>query len=491
MSACLMILALAFITSLVATLAVRWGARRLGVVDRPDDYRKLHLRKVPLLGGVAIYVGFLAPVAVLLVWRQTEAGALLHARAGEVGVLLAAALVALATGIVDDVRGLPVHWKLIGQAVAASLAFAGGYAIGVISNPFGQPIVLGLLSFPVTLLWFIGCMNAVNLLDGLDGLAAGVCLFAGLTLLLVSLAFGQTLSVLLMASLSGAVFGFLLLNLYPASIFLGDSGSLVLGFLLAALSLQGARKSEATVALLIPFVAMGVPILDTALAILRRWARRLPVSAADRQHIHHVLLAMGLSQRQVVMVLYAACVALGAAALTLTASRSLVSLIVLGTLTVMALACIRVFGGLRFGDLWRRLAGGWKRRRQLAEAKVSVERVVVRMQTVADVDHLWQFFCTGLDSLGLDFAVLHLFTTGNPEPQILHWHPHGEPAAGPEGEELDSWLAHFKVRCNGHMFGNLNLGKHIRSGTMLTDTPELVDRLRHEMATHMERLAAG
>ena len=490
MTGCFLAFGLALVASVVLTLAVRWAARRLGVVDKPDHYRKVHQRDVPLLGGVAIYLGFLTPIVVLLLVRRADGSALVHGRPGEVRILAAAAALALLTGLVDDVWRIRARWKLIGQAIAASLAFAGGYAISVVSNPFGEPIALGLLSYPVTLLWFIGCMNAVNLLDGLDGLAAGVCLFASLTLLLVSLTFGHALTVLLMACLAGAVLGFLAFNFHPATIFLGDSGSLVLGFLVAALALQSARKSEAVVALLIPFVALGVPIFDTALAILRRWSRRLPISAADRQHVHHVLLAMGLSHRQVVLLLYAACVALGAVATFMTASRDAVSAVMLAALILVALVCVRVLGGMRFGDLWRRLNSEWKERRRVADARISVERTVARMRTVTDVSTLWQAFCAGLEGLGLDFAELRLQPAGGTAPLVLSWKP-GRVADPPGEDPAETWLGHFRLQCNGHMFGQLDLGKSIETGPLLPDAPGLVDRLRGEMASHVERLSSG
>jgi UDP-GlcNAc:undecaprenyl-phosphate GlcNAc-1-phosphate transferase len=360
----------------------------------------------------------------------------------------------------------------------------------VVSNPFGEPVSLGPFSLPVTLFWFLGCMNAVNLLDGLDGLAAGVCLFASVTLLLVSLLFGQVLSVLLMACLSGAILGFLLFNFHPASIFLGDSGSMALGFLIAALSLLGARKTETAVALLIPFIALGLPIFDTVLAILRRWQRKLPISAADREHVHHVLLAMGLNHRQAVLILYMTCVVLGGAALLLTAGRDEVTLLVLGSLGILAFVCVRIFGGMRFLDLWGRLSSGFAERHRTAEAKVSVEKAVARMRSVKDTSALWQAFCEGLKSLDLDFAVLQLYTAGEPTPQVFTWAAGQKQVTKYQQTEPENWSARLRLQANGHMFGRLELGKSVDDGPMLADAPELVDRLRSEMATHMERLAA-
>ncbi|MHC4479552.1 MAG: glycosyltransferase family 4 protein [Planctomycetota bacterium] len=489
MTTCLVAFCLAFLVALAATVAVRAGASRLQIVDKPDQFRKVHRREVPLLGGLAIYVAFAAPVVALCVLYRNAFSVILYRHRSELRALLAGGGLVLAMGAVDDVRSLPARWKLLIQAAAASVAFAGGYSIQIVSNPFGEPLALGMLSFPVTLLWFLCCMNAVNLLDGLDGLAAGVCLFASMTLLLVSLMFGKVLSMLLMACLSGAILGFLMFNFYPASIFLGDSGSMVLGFLLAALSLHGARKTETAIALLIPFIALGLPIFDTMLAILRRWLRRLPISAADREHVHHVLLAMGLSHRQVVLILYVACVMLGGAALLITAGRDEVTLLVLGSLAVLAFVCVRIFGGMRFLDLWRRLSSEWRRRHCVAEAKVSVQRALAQMSRVATTDALWRAFCNGLEGMGIDFAILQVFGGNGSPPQVLTWPEN--PAEAFALNRPESWRARLKVQINGHMFGEVELGKSVDRGPLLSDAPELVDRLRREMAAHMERLCSA
>jgi UDP-GlcNAc:undecaprenyl-phosphate GlcNAc-1-phosphate transferase len=497
MTTCLVAFAVAFAVALAATVAVRAGARRLGVVDRPDRFRKLHSREVPLLGGVAVYVGFAAPVLALLFLHHNALSVLLHESAGQVAALIVGGGLVLGVGALDDVRGVPARWKLIAQASAASMAFAGGFGISTVSNPFGPPLALGLLSYPVTLLWLVGCMNAVNLLDGLDGLAAGVCLFAAMTLCLVSLLFDQMLSMLLMLCLSGSVLAFLLFNFHPATVFLGDSGSLLLGFLMGCLSLSAARKTEATIALIIPFVALGLPVFDTMLAVLRRWLRRLPLSTADRRHVHHVLLSMGLSHRQAVLALYAACLLLGAAALLITAGRDEVTLLVLGSLAIMAFVCVRLFGGMRFLDLWSRLSAGLAQRHDSAEARISVERAIARMNAVRDTRELWQAFCGCLEGLRLDFAVLQLFPRDAAQPQVFAWvSPQQEDAPGGAPSQsadmpVEGWSAQLQVRFNGHSFGRLRVGRKAGRGPPLADAPELVDRLRAEMANQMERLAIG
>ena len=488
MTTCLVAFAVAFIVALGATRVVRSAATRLGVVDKPDNYRKTHQRTVPRLGGVAIYIAFAAPIVILYFFRHNLLSDALHQQSILIMALLAAGAMVLGIGIVDDVWDLRARWKLLLQIVPASVAIAAGYSIGKVSMPFSQSVTLGVFALPVTLFWFLGCMNAVNFLDGLDGLAAGVCLFATLTLLLVSVFFGNVGSILLMCCLSGAILGFLIFNFHPASIFLGDSGSMLLGFLVAALSLLGSRKAETTVALLVPFIALGLPIFDTTLTILRRWCRKLPISAADRQHIHHVLLAMGLSHKQVVLVLYFICIVLGAAALIITAGRSEVTIIVIGSLAITAFVCVRVFGGLRFAHLWGRFFEELARRQQSADAKVAVEKVVSYMRSATDTDSLWELFSTGADRLGLDHASLRMFGESETMQRVFTWdHDHAaEPNETPP--QAENWGAQLHIHNNGLVLGELKLIKFIHDSPLPADTPELVDRLRREMGAQMERL---
>lgn len=487
MSSCLAAFVLAFVVACVATATVRRIALRLRVVDEPDHFRKIHQRAVPLLGGIAIHVAFAAPIVVLYFFYRNAVSQLLHEHPAQLLALAVGGTVVLAMGVFDDVRGLPARWKLLLQIVAATVAFSGGYSIRAITNPFGQPLVLGVLSYPATLLWLLCCMNAVNLLDGLDGLAAGVCLFASITLFLVSLFFGNVMSMLLMACLSGAILGFLLFNFHPASIFLGDGGSMLLGFLVGALSLLGTRKTEAAIALLIPVILLGLPILDTVLAVLRRWCRRLPIAAADRRHIHHALLAMGLSHRQAVLVLYVVCVVLCCAALLVTAGRNEVTIMVLGSLGIIAFVCVRVFGGVRGVDLWKRFTQEMERRQRCADARVAVEKAMQRMQDAENSSAVWEAFREALGRLDFDFATLRLNGNSGSQPTTLTWSSHDAHALSAEDLGTDGWFARLGVRSNGWTLGELELGRLGRE-TPLPEAPELLGKLRDQMSEKMATL---
>lgn len=283
------------------TPLVKKFAFRTGAVDYPDSGasgRRVHVYPTPRLGGLAIYLGFILPILPLL----PEEGSRLY------GLLLGATLV-LTVGVVDDYRNLSPRIKLGGQIVAALIFIYLGNRVLWLSNPWAQGLQdamwhIGPWSVPLTLLWMVGVTNTINLIDGLDGLAAGVTTIASLTLLLVALQQGQGSIVVLTAALAGSTLGFLPYNFNPAQIFMGDGGSLFLGFVLAAIAVKGTLKSATVIALAVPMVALGLPIIDTFLAIIRRYRKGSPIFEADKGHLHHRLLERGLNQRQAVLFLY-------------------------------------------------------------------------------------------------------------------------------------------------------------------------------------------
>jgi UDP-GlcNAc:undecaprenyl-phosphate/decaprenyl-phosphate GlcNAc-1-phosphate transferase len=478
---------LAFLLSLLSTRLVMRLAWRLDMVDRPDGFRKVHERVTPRLGGVAIFVAFVIPVLVLFSCSElsTVTKALLRQKTELIGVLIGASIV-LVFGVLDDKFDLRPRWKLLWQLATAGIMYQLGFSIGAVSIPFGGSFHLGLFALPVTLFWFVGCMNAVNLLDGLDGLAAGASLFVSMTLLLVSIHFNNVLGMLMMGCLSGAILGFLLFNFPPAKIFLGDSGSMLLGFLIAALSLVGAsRKAEATVALFIPIVALGLPILDTSIAIVRRWYKKLPISAPDRQHIHHTLVSMGYSQRRAVLTLYVICLLLAAAALVITFARSEVVLFVIGSLIVTAFVCIRIFSGVRLADVLDKLSDDAERRQRSSQARVLMEQAVERMRHANGIAGLWSACVRVFEELGLDRAQLVL---GSAPLDTWAWQ-NKEGESGQEDASADEWSARLGLRHDSRFIGELVVGKAIREQSFLPETAELLDRLRSELTDHILRVS--
>lgn len=305
---------LAFGLSLLVTPLVKKWSFKCGAIDRPDQ-RKVHKRVMPRLGGLAIYLSFIIAVALTRDITLQVAGLLVG---GTIIILL---------GFLDDTRGISPRVKLAGQVVAALAVIPFGLEVKILTNPFSdQWITLGLLSIPVTVLWIVSVTNAVNLIDGLDGLAGGTTFIAALTLAAVvwieaaasGASPGQWDAIILALILASAVIGFLRYNFYPAKIFLGDSGSMYLGFSLATLSVMGLAKTATFISVIIPVVILGIPLLDTTFAIVRRYYGHRPIFQADREHLHHRLLKLGLSHRQAVLSIYGVNVVLGLSAIALT-----------------------------------------------------------------------------------------------------------------------------------------------------------------------------
>ncbi|NPV69732.1 MAG: undecaprenyl/decaprenyl-phosphate alpha-N-acetylglucosaminyl 1-phosphate transferase [Firmicutes bacterium] len=321
------------LVSLAMTPAVRGLALRFKAYSQPCA-RSVHTTPVPHMGGVSIYVGF--AVAVLTVLRRPSPEMM--------GVLVAGGF-ALILGIIDDFRALSPKLKLVGQIGVALVLTFFGVRIDFLTNPYGGMILLGKLAVPLTVFWVVALMNVVNLIDGLDGLAGGTVAIASLTLMFVAAQRFQAVTAILSAAIAGSALGFLPYNFNPAKIFMGDAGAMFLGCALASVSAEGALKSATAIAL-VPVIALGLPIFDTAFAIVRRVCNGRSVASADRSHIHHRLLEMGLSQKQAVVLLYMASGLLGLTAI-LSSELDLRT-----SMPITALVLLGMFAGLKaFGIL--------------------------------------------------------------------------------------------------------------------------------------------
>ena len=300
----------AALVALISTPVVRSLAFRVGAVDVPKDSRRMHNHPIPRMGGLGIYLGFILSVLLFLPLTSELRG-----------MLLGSTIIAV-LGIFDDIYALPALPKFFIQIGAALVAVLGGNRIMFLSNPnifSKEPFWdLGWLSIPITVLWIVGITNAVNLIDGLDGLACGVSTISSMTLLVIALVMEEPDVAILMAALSGACIGFLPYNLNPAKIFMGDTGSTFLGFILAVVSIQGLFKFYTIISFAVPFLMLGLPIFDTCFAILRRVSHGQSPMKPDRGHIHHRLIDMGFSQKQAVAVLYIISAILGLSAVVLT-----------------------------------------------------------------------------------------------------------------------------------------------------------------------------
>ena len=292
-SAIYALLIAAVITFALTPVAMR-AAWRLGVVDRPGG-RRIHDRPIPLLGGVAILAGIVVAVLPNLDVDRRYAS-----------ILIGAGLICL-LGVIDDRFGIPPLPKLLGQIACAAIPVATGMTIDSITIPLIEPstVSFGVLAYPLTIIFIVAVANVVNLADGMDGLAAGVCGISALTFAILALSLGRISAGVMGAAVAGACLGFLPWNFNPAKVFMGDSGALVLGFLLACVSIQGVMKTAAALSLVFPLVVLLVPILDTSFVILKRLKSGQSIASADKNHFHHRLLRVGYTQRQAVGLLYA------------------------------------------------------------------------------------------------------------------------------------------------------------------------------------------
>ena len=397
----------AFLLSVVIgallTPVARRLAKHIGGIDHAMSSRKIHKAPIPRLGGIAIVCAFYAPLVALLL-TDSDVGRLFYAKPAQAVGLLAGGAVIAALGIYDDLRGAGSKTKFIVQFAVAGLVYALGYRIDSLANPFGQPIALGWLGLPFTMFWIAGVINAINLIDGLDGLAGGVALVSVVTTLFAAVMHGDPLMVLTTAALAGAILGFLRYNFNPASIFMGDTGSMFLGFVLATTAIESHQKSPTAVALIVPVVALGLPITDTFLAMARRAMRGAPLFQADREHIHHRLLARGLSHRQTVLVLYVASAALGLVALALASASGLQAAMVLLGLAVAAGLLLRYLGYMRF----ERTAEVLELRRRNLKIRSSVGEIAERLRDAAHVGHVWDSVKDAAPVLGAHYVSLRL-----------------------------------------------------------------------------------
>ena len=295
---------IAALVVLAATPLAARLARAVGAVDQPSD-RRIHREPTPRLGGLAILAGFLVPVLYFLPADPA-------ARA-----LVAGAVLICALGAVDDIWGLSPAVKLLGQLACAALPVAAGVTIDHLTLPFLGVGDLGPAQYPITLLWFVALVNMINFTDGMDGLAAGVSGLGATTFAIIAASLGRADPAIMAAALAGACAAFLVFNFHPAKIFMGDSGSMLLGFVIAGVAVDGVMKSAAAVAVVVPLIVLAIPILDTSFVVMKRLKYRLPVYSADRSHFHHRFFTIGWGQRKTVLALYGWCALMGSVAVAM------------------------------------------------------------------------------------------------------------------------------------------------------------------------------
>lgn len=334
----LIIIGVAFIISFAATPIVKSFAQKVGAMDVPGEERRVHDHPIPRMGGLAIFLGFLLSVLLFIPISLPLQGILLGC------------VIIVATGAIDDIISINAWVKLLMQILAAVVAVLHGVEINVLANPAlwssQEYLILGALSIPITILWIVGITNSVNLIDGLDGLAVGVSTISSLTMLVIALVVSDNSVALVLAALVGACVGFMPYNLNPAKIFMGDTGSLLLGYVLATMSILGLFKFATIVSFAVPLLAIAVPLFDTVFAFTRRILKGQSPMQADRGHFHHRLIDMGLSQKQAVAVLYSISAILGLAAVLITTSGEIKALILILGFCFCAFLWAFVYGKL-------------------------------------------------------------------------------------------------------------------------------------------------
>lgn len=322
------------VISLILTPLVKNLALRFGFVDIPKDERRMHNKPIPTIGGVAIFAAFLLVVLVMCDLSSEVLG------------MLAGSLIMVLVGIIDDKYDLNAKLKFIIQIIAAAIPVSQGCVIHYISNPLGflgSPYIdLGVLAIPVTIIWIVTLTNAVNFIDGLDGLSVGICSISALTMGIIALIMGQNTEALILGALLGACLGFLPYNINPAKIFMGDTGATFLGFMLGCLSVSGLFKLYAVISFAVPLLVLGVPLFDICFAFVRRLWNHVSPMHADRSHIHHRLIDSGFNQRQSVTILYIISCLLGVLAVVFSTSGIGKTMMILIAVVIIGIIGIRL-----------------------------------------------------------------------------------------------------------------------------------------------------
>lgn len=321
--------------SFLITPVVKILSHKVGAIDVPKDDRRMHTKPTPSLGGLAIYISILLSMVVFM-WPLSK----------DLQAILLGGSVIAVSGYLDDTQGLSPSMKVLFQLIATIIAIYGGIHVGSLSNFLGEKgsvIDLGIISYPITVLWIVGVTNAINLIDGMDGLADGVSAIGAVSLGIISYMFGNEEIGMICLIIAGACLGFLPYNFNPASIFMGDTGALLLGYLFAVITIEGVLKTAATVAVVVPVIILAVPISDTLFAIIRRTLSGKSFATADKGHLHHRILNMGFTTKQTVLILYAMAAILGFLAIIVSLIGGLLgNLLAFGIVIIITMAARRI-----------------------------------------------------------------------------------------------------------------------------------------------------
>jgi len=463
---------LAMLSSLLLTPIARWLASSCGIVDSPDGRRKLHKRPIPLGGGVAILVAIYFSL-ILSFWLSPSIHSLLTGHDRFLAGLAASALVIVLVGLVDDRIQLRGRQKLAGQILAAAVLMLSGLVVREL-QVFGWQVELGLLSIPFTIFWILGAINALNLIDGIDGLAGSVGVILSLTIAGMAWLSGHQIDAVLALALAGAVFGFLLYNLPPATIFLGDCGSMLIGLMLGALAIRSSLKGPATVALAAPTVVWAIPIFDVGMAILRRKLTGRSIYETDRSHLHHCLLRRGLSGRGTLLWIsgFCACTSLGALASVAQQNEWLAVLSALAVIGTLVMA--RIFGHGEFSLLVRRLQTLIMSVLQLGLPGRQGHRdpVHARLTGTRDWNDLWQTLTEYAERFDLSWVQLNVNLPAVSEEYHVSWERKNNRSTQPQ------WSTEIPLMMSTSTIGRLSIRGHCPDDQVCTWMGELIGGLK-------------
>ena len=404
--------------ALAITPLVIFIARHFQVVDT-IDIRKVHSVSIPRIGGVAIFVSAMCLMVPILflqdVIDQTDRD-IIH----KLIVIFSAAAFIFVIGLIDDVKGLKARIKFYAQLIAAIAVCAIGIRIKSVAVGDWLSIDFGWFSWPITVLWITGITNAINLSDGLDGLAAGISAMACAVIAIFAVYSGQVIMAVIMLALLGSLTGFLFYNFNPAKIFMGDCGSLFLGFIISASSVMCSTKSPTLVGLALPVLALGIPIFDTFSSMLRRFVERRSFFSPDREHFHHKLLDMGLAQRQVVIIAYVVTFLAAGLGMFMMVTHDINTLVVFGCILLLLLLLFRVVSSVRLQEAIVALQKKIAISRQIKQETEQFEKVQLYFRRAKTFDQWWHAVCTAAKQLGFKKLILPMKNSDNSH-RILTW----------------------------------------------------------------------
>ncbi len=390
----------------------------------PPDIRKIHSKPIPRIGGVAIFVSMIGLVIPVL-FLPDAVGNTLRLLRLKIAVVLCAAGLVFFLGLLDDIRGLRVRTKLVFQVVAAMVVCAANIRIESIAVTNWLRLELGWFSWPVTLIWIVGITNAVNLSDGLDGLAAGISAITCGVLAILAVHSGDIVMAVVMLALLGSLTGFLFFNFDPARVFMGDSGSLFLGFMIASASVLCATKTETIVGLALPILALGIPIFDTLFAMLRRFLERRSLFAPDRSHFHHRLLALGFKQRHAVITAYVVTLLVTGLGMLMLFTRNTQTVIVFICILLLLILAFRIVGSVQLSETMAALKRKYMIFSQKKQEIESFENIELYFRQARIFEQWWQAVCFAADKMGFVRGLLPI-TKRDKSRHVLIWEKSGQ-----------------------------------------------------------------